>query len=126
MTIPKSDGGRRPPGIPTVPEGVVQEAARVALEPIIEADMLPCSYGFRSRRSATPARERLREGFVAGTAGRSSSTLVTSSAAPTAPGSWRSWEHECRTGGLKWIRRWLQVQIERGMGNRAGQRRRRP
>jgi group II intron reverse transcriptase/maturase len=36
-------------------------AAKLVLEPIFEADFRPCSYGFRPRRSATQALERLRE-----------------------------------------------------------------
>ena len=36
------------------------------LEPVFEADFLPCSFGFRPRRSATQAMERLRTGFIAG------------------------------------------------------------
>jgi RNA-directed DNA polymerase len=36
------------------------------LEPVFEADFLPCSYGFRPRRSGTQATERLRTGFIAG------------------------------------------------------------
>ena len=32
---------------------VVQAAAKLVLEPIFEADFLPCSYGFRPKRSAT-------------------------------------------------------------------------
>ena len=66
VEIAKSDGGRRPLSIPTVRDRVAQQAARLVLEPIFEADMLPCSYGFRPRRSATQACEVLREGFIRG------------------------------------------------------------
>lgn len=66
VDIPKPDGGRRPLGIPTVRDRVAQQAVKLVLEPIFEADFLPCSYGFRPRRSATQAMERLRVGFIEG------------------------------------------------------------
>jgi RNA-directed DNA polymerase len=66
VDIPKPDGSRRPLGIPTVRDRVAQQAAKIVLEPVFEADFLPCSFGFRPGRSATMAMERLRTGFIAG------------------------------------------------------------
>jgi RNA-directed DNA polymerase len=66
VEIPKPRGGKRPLGIPTVRDRVVQAAAKIVLEPIFEADFLSCSYGFRPKRSATQAMERLRVGFIEG------------------------------------------------------------
>jgi RNA-directed DNA polymerase len=59
--IPKSAGGRRPLGIPTVRDRVVQMAAKLVLEPVFEADFRSCSFGFRPKRSAVQALEALRE-----------------------------------------------------------------
>ena len=66
VDIPKPDGGRRPLGIPTVRDRVAQAAVKLVLEPIFEADFSSVSYGFRPRRSATQAMERLRVGFIEG------------------------------------------------------------
>ena len=66
VEIPKPQGGKRPLGIPTVRDRVAQQAAKLVLEPVFEADFLSCSYGFRPKRSATQAMERLRVGFIEG------------------------------------------------------------
>jgi RNA-directed DNA polymerase len=66
VDIPKPQGGTRPLGIPSVRDRVAQQAAKIVLEPVFEADFLPCSYGFRPKRSATQAMERLRTGFIKG------------------------------------------------------------
>ncbi|WP_239657141.1 group II intron reverse transcriptase/maturase [Mycobacterium riyadhense] len=66
VEIPKPQGGKRPLGIPTVRDPVVQAAVKIVLEPIFEADFVSCSYGFRPKRSAVMAKERLRRGFIEG------------------------------------------------------------
>ena len=66
VEIPKPDGSKRPLGIPTVTDRVCQQAAKIVLEPIFEADFLPCSFGFRPKRSATDALEKIRVAFPQG------------------------------------------------------------
>lgn len=58
--IAKPDGRMRPLGIPTVRDRVAQMAAKLVLEPIFEADFKDCSHGYRPKRSATDALERIR------------------------------------------------------------------
>jgi len=58
--IPKPDGRKRPLGIPTVRDRVVQAATKLVVEPIFEADFKESSYGFRPKRSATGALEAIR------------------------------------------------------------------
>jgi RNA-directed DNA polymerase len=62
--LPKSDGTKRPLGIPTLEDKVAQRAVVMLLEPIYETDFLPCSYGFRPGRSAHDALRALRNGFM--------------------------------------------------------------
>jgi RNA-directed DNA polymerase len=66
VEIPKPDGSKRPLGIPTVVDRVCQQAAKLVLEPIFEADFLPSSFPFRPKRSATDALEKIRVAFPQG------------------------------------------------------------
>jgi group II intron reverse transcriptase/maturase len=57
--IPKSNGGQRPLGIPTIRDRVVQMAVVLVIGPIFEADLLPQQYGFRPGLDAKMAIRRV-------------------------------------------------------------------
>lgn len=58
--IDKGKGQKRPLGIPTFEDKIVQRAVVMLLEPIYEQDFYNCSFGFRKQRSAHHALESLR------------------------------------------------------------------
>jgi group II intron reverse transcriptase/maturase len=57
VLIPKAGdtAEKRSLSIPSVRDRIVQTALKIVLEPVFEADMLPCSFGFRPKRGAHDA-----------------------------------------------------------------------
>jgi RNA-directed DNA polymerase len=67
QAIPKAGGsGERMLSIPSIRDRVVQGAVKLIVEPIFEADFQAGSYGYRPKRSAQEAVERVAEGIVQG------------------------------------------------------------
>lgn len=66
VKIPKPDGSKRPLGIPTLKDRIVQMAVFLILEPIFEADFLECSYGFRPGKRAHDALTKIKEHVKSG------------------------------------------------------------
>jgi group II intron reverse transcriptase/maturase len=63
---PGQPGKTRPLGIPTVKDRVVQMAVKLVLEPVFDADFLPCSVGFRPKKTARMALSMIAKGVNAG------------------------------------------------------------
>src|SRR6266581_4862755 len=63
--VPKGDGSRRPIGIPTFEDKVLQRAVTMVMEAVYEQDFLPCSHGYRPGRSAHIALAELRARLMA-------------------------------------------------------------
>ena len=64
VEIPKGDGRVRVLGIPPIRDRVVQGALKHILEPIFEADFHDGSYGYRPKRTAQQAVDRVAEAIV--------------------------------------------------------------
>ena len=63
---PGQPGRTRPLGIPTVKDRVAQMATKMVIEPLFEADFLPCSFGFRPRRAPRMALNEIVQSIHAG------------------------------------------------------------
>jgi group II intron reverse transcriptase/maturase len=61
--IKKSNGKKRPLGIPTFTDKLVQEALRIVLETVYEPTFLECSHGFRPNKSSHTALSNIQYGF---------------------------------------------------------------
>lgn len=61
VEIPKPDGGKRPLGIPTVTDRVIQQAIAQVLTPVFDPLFSDSSYGFRPNRSAHDAVRKVRK-----------------------------------------------------------------
>jgi RNA-directed DNA polymerase len=66
VDIPKGDGRTRPLGIPTVKDRIVQQAVRLAIEPIFESGFGEGSYGFRPGRGCHDALREVARWLAAG------------------------------------------------------------
>lgn len=64
--IEKANGGKRPLGIPTIRDRVAQQACKMVIEPIWEADFDGSSYGFRPGHSASDAVGEIRDNLKKG------------------------------------------------------------
>ncbi len=65
VDIPK-EGGKRRLSIPAIRDRVVQGALKLILEPIFEADFQPGSFGYRPKKSAHDAVQRVSEAILTG------------------------------------------------------------
>jgi retron-type reverse transcriptase len=64
VLIPKSDGTKRPLGIASLEDKVVQRAVADVMNAVYEEDFLGFSYGFRAGRSQHDALDALATGII--------------------------------------------------------------
>nr|NQU91325.1 group II intron reverse transcriptase/maturase [Bacteroidota bacterium] len=64
--VEKENGGKRPLGIPTIKDRVAQQACKLVIEPLFEADFDESSHGFRPKRSAKLAITEIRNNLKSG------------------------------------------------------------
>lgn len=64
VMIPKPGGGKRPLGIPTIRDRVVQTAVTIFLEPIFEADLEENAFAYRRDRNAHDALREVQQGLL--------------------------------------------------------------
>jgi len=64
VKIPKEGGKTRQLSIPCIRDRVVQGALKLILEPIFEADFQPGSFGYRPKKSAHAALQRVSEAIL--------------------------------------------------------------
>jgi RNA-directed DNA polymerase len=62
--VPKGDGSKRPIGIPTFEDKVLQRAVLMVMEAVYEQEFLECSFGFRCGRSAHQGLEMVWQGLM--------------------------------------------------------------
>jgi RNA-directed DNA polymerase len=61
VIIPKSDGGQRKLGIPSVADRIAQEVVKAFIEPRLEKEFSENSYGYRPNKSAHQALQKVRD-----------------------------------------------------------------